>query len=506
MKTCRNLLLPVLLILLLTTCRQEESYRIAVAQFIHETCTFCPGETGIADFEYYSPPLSGEELLRGNNYIEGFMKMATELGHMEITGITSPGDARGGSSGSWITREAFDKYVGLMARDLQEKGPFDGLFLSLHGAMAVTGIPKPEAELVKRLREVAGDIPIFITMDLHANEDQAIAEGASGVFITKRYPHYDEWLQGERAARVMLATLRGAYSPVFVVRKPKVITPSVFQGTGVSPAMEIMEKARRWEERIPGVYVSVAFGFAYADVPDAGASVMVITNNDSTLAREIADDVTDYIWRLRKEFAGKVLPKTEEGVRLGIAAAREGKTPVVLADHSDRTGNSTHLLAELIRQGASHFCIATLSDSLALQQIVSAGLQAGDAVDIRMGGYADAYAGEPVPIQGKLEYLGPYGYMDPVAVILFGEQNRVILTPVLHQVTTPHIFEALNIPMEEMDIIVLKSRVHFRRGFYENGLAGAIYEVDAPGLGPADLTTVPYRNIPKDLYPVYVKD
>ena len=50
----------------------------------------------------------------------------------------------------------------------------------------------------------------------------------------------------------------------------------VFQGTGVSPAKDIMERARRWENREMDAYVSVFFGFAYADVPDVGATVMVI--------------------------------------------------------------------------------------------------------------------------------------------------------------------------------------------------------------------------------------
>jgi microcystin degradation protein MlrC len=93
-----------------------------------------------------------------------------------------------------------------------------------------------------------------------------------------------------------------------------------------------------------------------------------------------------------------------------------------------------------------------------------------------------------------------------VAVLAFGKNNRVILTPVLMQVTQPGIFSFLKIDFKNLDIIVLKSRVHFRRGFYDTGLAGAIFEVDAPGWGPADLTTLPYKNIPKNLYPVYKKD
>jgi microcystin degradation protein MlrC len=483
----------------------QDTMRIGIATFSHETCTFCPNPTGIEEWEFYGPPMKGEEVLRSGSYITGFVDRAVEYGGVDLVGIYSPRDARGGSSGSWITTEAFDKYSYGMAEDLRRAGRLDGLFLSLHGAMAVTGVPKPEAELVRRLRAAVGDIPIVVTLDLHANEDHELSDAADAVFIIKRYPHYDSGLQGERAARMMIRILRGDYSPTMATRKPGVITPSVYQGTGVSPAMEIMERARRWETREKDAFVSVAFGFAYADVPDAGAAVMVITNNDQRLADRIADDMSEYIWRMREAFAGKRIPKTEEGVSLAIAAAREGRTPVVIADHSDRTGNSSHILEELIRQGAGNFCITTISDAHAIEAI---GLSAsvGDRVRVNVGGWADRFAGNPVSIDGTVEYLGRFGRFERVAVLNFGENNRVILTPLLHQVTDTNIFRSLGIPLDELDIIILKSRVHFRRGYYENGLAGAIFEVDAPGLGPADLTTIDYRNVPKDLYPLTRRD
>ncbi len=92
--------------------------------------------------------------------------------------------------------------------------------------------------------------------------------------------------------------------------------------------------------------------------------------------------------------------------------------------------------------------------------------------------------------------------MDQVAVIRFGDNNRVILTPVLHQVTDPGLFKPLGIDLSKLDIIVLKSRVHFWRGFVEDGLAKAVFQVDAPGLGPADVSTIPYRFAPRTLYPI----
>ncbi len=498
--------LVLLLVTILTGCnsvdQSKDKIRIAVASFSHETCTFCPNPTGIAEWEYYGPPQRGSEVLTSGEYIRGFVSRCNEYGGTELIGIYSPRGAKGGSSGSWITREAFEKYSRGMAEDLANAGEIDGLFLALHGAMAVTGIPKPEAELVRRLREVVGDIPIFITLDLHANEDRELSDAADAVFITKRYPHYDAGLQGERAARILIRTLRGTYQPVMATRKPGVITPSVFQWTGESPAMEIMERARRWEARVPDLFVSVAFGFAYADVPDVGATVMVVANNDQELADRVADDMNDYIWRVRESFAGKKLPKTVEGVKQAIQSVREGKTPVVIGDHSDRSGNATHILEELIKQKGSNFCIATISDSLAIHDLINKDSRVGDEVQIQVGGYGDAFAGNPVKIEGTLTFFGGYSRFDNVAVIRFPENNWLILTPLLHQVTSTGIFEPLGINLEELDIIVLKSRVHFRRGYYENGFAESIILIDAPGMGPADLTNLNYTNIPDNLYPL----
>ncbi|HDZ41506.1 MAG TPA: M81 family peptidase [Bacteroidetes bacterium] len=507
----KKIIIASISFLFILSCKSDrqsgkEDFRIGIATFSHETCTFCPRPTGTEEFEYYGAPLKGDEVLNSDSYIKGFVDRIHEYGGVQLEGITSPRDAVGGSSGSWITKEAFDKYTGAMQDDIKKNGPYDGIYLSLHGAMAVTGIPKPEAEIVRRLRKVAGDIPVIVTLDLHANEDHELSDAATGVIIIKRYPHYDTYNQGARAARLMINTLRGDYLPVMATRKPGVITPSVYQGTGVSPAMEIMERARRWEDRVPGVYVSVAFGFAYADVPDVGATTMVITNNNQELADSIADDMSGYIWRVRHQFAGKKLPGTAEGVRLSIKAAKEGRTPVVIADHSDRTGNSTHILAELIRQGAENFCIATIADEKLIKQLLESDTKAGSMIKVMVGGYADEYAGEPVPIEGTLEYFDSYGRYDKAAVIRFGKDNTIIITPELHQVTDIGILGAMGLDINKIDIISLKSRVHFRRGFYENGLAGAIYEVDAPGLGPADLTSIEYKNIPEDIYPVYRRE
>jgi len=481
---------------------KTDTIRIGVATFSHETCTFCPEPTGIPEWEFYGPPERGDAVLGRGGYIGGFVQQIRQFDNVELVGALSPRDAKGGSSGSWITRDAFDKYADGIADDLTANMPLDGVFLALHGAMAVTGVPKPEAEIARRVRAAVGDIPIVATFDLHANEDHEFLDVADGAFIVKRYPHYDAALQGERAARYLLRVIGGDYTPTKATRKPGVITPSVFQGTGVSPAMEIMERARIWEERTPDAFVSVAFGFAYADVADVGATVEVMTNDNQALADEIAEDMSDFIWMKREAFAGKKLPNVQEGVAEALAAANAGRTPVVVADHSDRTGNSTWLLEELIRQGGKNFVVATLSDAKAIETL-KAGAKVGDEVSLEVGGYADEFANAPVTIDGTLEYLDRYQRHETVAVIRFGDNNRVILTPVLEQVTDAGIVDDLKIGLANADLIVIKSRVHFWRGFVENGLARAVVVIDAPGLGPADLSTIAYRNAPvADLYPL----
>ena len=494
-------------------------FRVAVAGFSHETCTFCPTPTTVEAFERGGVS-RGQAVLDNTrgipSYINGFISVADQEPEMELVGIVDASDAWGGSSGSWITKEAFDKYTGEIVAGLREQGPFDGVLLALHGAMAAEEFPKAEAEIVRRVREVVGEeVPIMVTYDLHGNEDEDIAKYADAVFFVTTYPHVTSQEAGETAARTMIRTLRGEVRPTMAIRKPGVMTPSLYQGTDFSPGKDIMERAREWERREPNVVaVTVGFGFAYADVPDVGATVIAVTNNDQALADRIAQDMSDYIWSVREPFAGKQVPKTREGVAQAIAAAREGKTPVVIADHADRLGDATHVLKELIDQGASNFAVATIADERTISQLQSRGSRVGDTVTVEVGaGTGHQLAGKPVRISGRLEFLGEGRYtatgpmgrggtQNPgtVAVIGFGDNNHVILTPTLHQVLDDGIFTAVGLSLDDLDIVALKSRVHMR-AFYDDR-AGAIVEVDAPGLGPADLGQLEYKNIPRDIYPL----
>ena len=483
----------------------ESSLRFAVATFSHETCTFCPGGDVTIEDWTRQPPRAGDALLRSGGYIGGFVARAQEYGDIELVGLESPMGVYGGSSRSWSTRETFEHFMGNMLDDLREALPVDGVFLALHGAMAVREIPRPEAEIAKRVRELVGpDVPIVGTFDLHGNEDEEFLRWADMAFVTKRYPHYDAYIQGERAARMLIRTARGDFRPTTATRKPPVITATVLQWTGQSPSMDIMERARRWEARESDAYVSVFYGFPWSDVPDVGATVMVVTNDDQELADRIADDMADFIWRVREDFAVGGYPGPIEAVQMIRRTVAAGETPIAVGDHSDRNGDATHVLRELIAQDVSNTLIGTIRDEHVLTALAEGGAQSGDGFSMDIGGFAGPSSGSPVHIEGTLIYFGERGRGSHVAAVEFGDHNVVVITPTLSQITDPYRMQVGPIRVEDFDVFVVKSRVHFRRGFDETGFAKTILIVEAPGpfVGTTALDALDYQFAPIDrLYP-----
>ena len=485
----------------------DGAFRVAVARFSHETCTFCPGgDMGVEDWTRIREPFGGDELLEeGGSYVEGFVDMARELGDLELIGLTSPYEAFGGSSRAWTTEEAFDHFVGGMLADLREAMPVDGVYLALHGAMAVRDVPRPEAEIARRFREVVGpDVPIVGTFDLHGNEDEEFLRWADGSFVTKHFPHYDSWYQGERAAIYLRRVMRGEYDPVRVTTKVPIITPTVLQWTGASPVLDVMARARRWEDQYPDLFVSVFLGFPWSDVPDVGATVQAMANGDSALAAEAAADVSSLLWRVREEYASGSFPSPREAVQRTREAISAGATPVVLADYWDRPGDATWTLAQLVEQGVGSVLYAALTDQPSLDAIWEQDLQPGDAFDREVGGYTGEQAGQAVRITGTLRWRGERWGYERVAVIDWGEDNVLILTPAYQQIMVPEALRFADIEPDDFDVFVLKTRAHFRRGFDDNGYAKTILIVDAPGdwFGTTRLDALDYEHAPIErLYP-----
>jgi microcystin degradation protein MlrC len=485
--------------------------RIGVAEFSHETCTFCPDPTTIALLEPHVK--RGQAMLdkvRGiPTYVNGFMKVAESAG-AELFPVISVGMAPGGFT-SWFETECFDKYAEEIAQGLKQSLPLDGVLLALHGAMAVSNVPKPEAELVRRVRTAVGDIPIMVTLDLHANEDHELTDAADAVFILKTYPHVDSEEIGMTAAHCMVETIRGNFRPAQALKKPGIMSASIYQASAYHPMKLVYDRCRQWEERDEVYCVSVAPGFAYADVPDVGMSVIAVTNGDKALAEEIVQDVSDLAWSLREALSAP-LPDPKEAVSLARQHIARGECPVVLADGSDRTGDSTHVLKELLAQGATNWAIPGIADPKAAH-FLAENHKVGDTVTLSVGGWASEHSGQPTEVSGTIEFIGkpsftlvgPMGkgskIQDGLVVRLnLGDNRQLVVSERMRGANDSAPLTAVGVDVPSLDIVILKDRVH-HRAFWDS-VAPVDIRVDSPGIGVADLTKLHFDNVPQDIYPI----
>ena len=487
--------------------------RIAIASFSDETMTFIDAPTPVERFE--PATRRGQAVIDHNGevptYINGFLNVL-DAENAEVVPILEARKAAGPFSG-WITMECFDKYTGEIAQRLREAGRVDGVLLALHGAMAVDGVPRPEAEICRRVRGVVGpDVPMMVTLDMHANEDEELVEATEAVFVLKTYPHVDSQQIGEIAAECMVQTLRGSFVPTQAMSRPGLVSPSMFQGTDDSPMKDIYDRCREWEDH-PGVFcVSVGTGFAYCDVPDIGMFVVAVTDNDPSLADRVARDVSEYCWSFRDAFT-RQLPGPAEAVAEVMELVGRGEGPVVIADGADRIGDSTWLLKELIDQGSRNWACPGIYDPEAAAHLEETA-KIGDEVTVTVGGWYGPHSGEPVEITGTVEFMGRPEYVltGPmgrgarrkdgfVARINLGDNRHVVIADRTRGAIDASPFVAVGIDVDSLDIVPLKSRNHHRA--YWDQVARVNFPIDAPGYREVvDLTELEYHNIPDDVYPI----
>ena len=185
-----------------------------------------------------------------------------------------------------------------------------------------------------------------------------------------------------------------------------------------------------------------------------------------------------------------------QGVKLAKEAVAHGAWPVVLADHSDRSGSATWVLQQVIAQDLADVLIATIADRAAVEAVVAKGLKASDPFDMDVGGLADESAGQPVRIEGTIAGVAHIAGRHWVSVA-FGRGNVVLISEYLTQVMDPLDLTGPGFTIDQFKVFAIKSRVHFRRGFDDSGFAKTILlvEPEQPFLGTVRVEALPYRNV-----------
>jgi len=488
--------------------------KIGIAGLKHETVTFWPGVTDLKDFE--RDALHGMKVIekrRGTNtLVGGFIEVCEKEG-VELFPVC---DADGGATAT-VADSVYDFYVGEMKREFAKVATeLDGILLALHGAMVTQSLQDTETHIVREVRRGVGyDIPIMVALDLHGNLDPAILKEATAVCGYRSSPHVDAGETGHRAARAMLATLKGEIKPTTAIAKPGLVVPSVFSATTVPPAKDMISRLHEWQRRPGVVDVSVFFGFAWSDVHQVGMSTVAVTNNDLKLAQEIADDLSRLAWNNRERLTGRGgnLYSVKDGVALAIKKAKTASKPIVILDHADRTSDTTFVLQDLLAQDAQNAAHPLLADPEGVRVCSEAGV--GKTVELEVGGRTGWRDGGPVKVNGKVLWVGEGKYIGtgpmrkglevnhgPTAIIKV-DGIWLQLTTYKHSLIDEDPMTQFGYKTSDFDIIVTKSKTHFR-AVYEK-IAEEIIIVDAPGQCPADLSVFQFKNVPPGVYPITKK-
>ena len=482
--------------------------RIAVAGFLHETNTFAPLPTTFEDFASAGGPyaafLTGEEMLkfRGktiNRGFCGFMNKAEALGHEVVPLVYAAAEPS-----NQVSAGAFERVMAVITAGLSEKGPFDGLFLDLHGAMVYEDFNDGETEILRRCRAIVGDIPIIASLDLHGNITRESFDLASMLVGYRTYPHTDVYQTGQRCATALNDLLQG--KPVFkAFRQIPFLMPLTTQSTNTEPSRSIYAGITELE-RDPEIHsCTILAGFSPADMAHTGPTIFTY-GATQTAADHAADRLFQSIMEREAEFSVSLLDP-QQAVEKAIQLAKVNQKPVILADVQDNAGaggtsDTPWILAELVRQNAPKTALGLMLDPAAAQAAHAAG--EGAVITLSLGGkltpgqqpFTASFLVKRL-FEGEFTATGPMfngitTTLGKMANLQVGNVEVVVVSR-RTQANDRSYFRQVGIEPSEMKILVLKSSNHYRADF--EAISSAIIPVDAPGAYTEDPSKTVYKNL-----------
>jgi microcystin degradation protein MlrC len=482
--------------------------RIAVGGFLHETNTFAPTKATYDDFVHGGgwPALArGADVLKTirdiNVGLAGFVDEAESRGWEMVPTIFCAA-----SPSAHVTRDAFERIIKVMIEGIQAAGPLDAVYLDLHGAMVTEHLDDGEGEILARVRQMIGkEMPLVVSLDLHANVTPGMVEHADALIAYRTYPHVDMADTGRAAANHLALLLRSKQRLAKAFRQLPFLIPISWQCTNDEPTKSIYHKLAALEsEEVPTL--SFAPGFPAADFPHCGPSVFAYGTTQAD-ADAAADTMTQLIIGHERDFDGRIYTP-DEGVRHAMELATSAKKPIVIADTQDNPGaggdsDTTGMLRALVRNHARRAAIGVIYDPQSAKAAHAAGV--GATVTLALGGksgipgdapYQETFVVEQLS-DGKFVAPGPYYGgrdmdMGPSAALRIGDV-RVVVSSHKAQLADQSMYRYVGIEPTEQAILVNKSSVHFRADF--EPIAEKLIICAAPGAMPADTAALPWTRL-----------
>jgi microcystin degradation protein MlrC len=478
--------------------------RLAALGLSHEANSFEPTpvslEAMIAAGIHRGDELRAEHA-GANTTMAGYLA-AEKLAGVEVVPLLHTPDSAAGP----ISAEAFAALAGELTAALEENGPFDGVLAALHGAAVAEGCLDVDGYLLGRFREIVGSrVPIGVALDLHANISAEMVRNASVLSTYRTNPHVDAKERAEEVAALVVRAARGEITPTPAFEPVPAVINILCQGTDEAPMREIMADLDRLLGE-PGVLsAAVAEGYPYADVPEMGMSVVVVTDADAAGARRHAVALAEKVWARRAQFGCDAATPTA-AIRGAAAAVR---TPVLLLDVGDNIGggapgDSVELLAAARSAGLSSL-VTTVVDPDAVEACRAAGVGASLTVALGAPPGVEAVATVLVLDRGIYADDGPTHAgirrfdSGPTAAVRLDTGQTVVLCSQAQAAVSPAQLTSLGLDLASFQAVVAKG-VHSPIAGYGPLVAETI-RVNTGGITRADVKSFEYKFRRRPLYP-----
>lgn len=493
-------------------------FHILTGSFVHESNTFKKGETTLQDFR-------NDVLDVGQVAVDRFGDVNEEL-----AGFLDVGRAAGwqishtvsahATPGARVSREAFEHIAGLICDGArQHRASLDGILLSLHGSMVPSFCEDGEGELLHRLRAIVGpDLPIAVTLDLHAMVTPAMVAAAQIMVSYKTYPHIDMRETGRHAARLLDAALKGQNRPKTLRAHRPMLDEANAGRTDVPETAALYTRAKQHESE-PGILaVSINAGFAEADILEAGPTVLVSYDQNipaaAARAQRIAEALADTIWAQRDSVSNDFLTPAAAALQARDFEASHG--PLVIADYADNPGagaygDATALLQALLEAGATGGAFAPMIDPEAASLLHRHKI--GDEVTLALGGKQDpSFGGGPLTLPGEIIHLsdGQYTGNGPIlggithsfgpTAVLRAQGIDILVVTQPGQMLDLMQVRSFGIEPAALRFLVVKSMQHFRAAF--EPVAGKVIVCDTGALATPQAHLRPYTRIRRPVWPL----
>ncbi len=489
--------------------------KFVVAQMKHETHTFVPQTVALRDFNISGGdvPLAGDEAIEsrrgGNNAAAAFIDLAEGIGadyEVPVMGEAVPFGP---------TEDSAFEYMSGRIVEAVKRG-CDAVLLDLHGSMVTESLDDGEGELLRRIRDVAPDIPIAVALDFHCTVTTAMIDHATVITIYRTTPHVDMYETGKRAANTLLGLLQGKNRPVLVAKRLPLMASLEQMGQETAPMKDVIDLLSEMEAKDDAILnASLSGGHPFSDIPPGGMTAVIVADGQRQAAAAAAEKALELAWEKRDGFIYSVEPIIDSlKFAKGLA---EG--PIIMADSGDIPssggyGTDMTVLKQVMALGFEDVAVGSIYDPESVAQMAAAGV--GAEVTLNLGGKMCVpllkYKGESLRISGTVRTLvdGVFEITGPMltgmklaigrmAVLSSGSVD-ILITEQRTEAFDLSFFKHVGIDPLEKKYSLIKSRQHFRAAF--EPIAKHVVRVSGPGITNPDFSGFPYKHIVRPIFPL----